>query len=112
MSGVAIGDVEVGPAAADALGQFLAADGVGSGSLGLARLVALGEDGDRDVLAEPVRHHHRAAHLLVGMADVDAEADVHLDGLVELRRLKDLMVEIASLGAYSRSRSICSRRAR
>ena len=80
-------DVEVGPAAADPLGEVLAADGVGAGRLGLARLVALGEDGDRDVLAEAVRQHHRAAHLLVGVADVDAEADVRLDRLVELRRL-------------------------
>ena len=49
-------DVEVGEALVlDALGEVLGADEVGAGLLGLARLVALGEDGDRDVLAEAVR---------------------------------------------------------
>ncbi len=84
MSGVEIGDVEVGPALFDFLRQVLAADEVGSGGLGVARLLALGEDGDGDVLAEPVGQRQGAAQLLVGVADVDAEQDVHLDGLVEL----------------------------
>ena len=77
-------DVEVGEAVLHALGEVLGADDVGAGLLGLARLVALREDGDRDVLAEPVRQRDRAAQLLVGVADVQAGADVHLDGLVEL----------------------------
>ena len=42
------GDVEVGEAVLDALGEVVGADDVGAGLLGLARLVALGEDGDRD----------------------------------------------------------------
>src|SRR5436305_1475860 len=61
----------------------LAAD-VRAGLLGLARLVALGEDGDLDLLAQPVRQRDRAAQLLVRVADVQAGADVHLDRLVEL----------------------------
>ncbi len=52
-------------------------------SLGLAGLVALGEDGDGDVAAGAVRQRERAAELLVGVTDVDAEPDVDLDGLVE-----------------------------
>src|SRR5215212_7692598 len=78
------GDVEVHEALLlDALGEVLGADVVRAGLLGLARLVALGEDGDLDVLAETVRERDRAAQLLVGVADVEARADVDLDGLVE-----------------------------
>src|SRR3954454_18276934 len=73
-----------------ALGEVLGAHEVGAGLLGLARLVALGEHDDRDVLAEPVRQRDRAAQLLVGVADVQAGADVDLDGLVELRALEVL----------------------
>ena len=40
----------------------------------------------RRLAAGAVRQHQRAAQLLVGVADVQAEAEVHLDGLVELRR--------------------------
>ena len=78
-------DVEVVEALLDALGEVLAADDVGAGLLGLARLVALGEDGDLDVLAEAVGQRDRAAQLLVGVAHVQAGADVDLDRLVELR---------------------------
>src|SRR5215210_1564994 len=84
-------DVEVGEALLlHARGEVLGPDEVGAGLLGLARLVALGEDRDRHVLAEPVRERDRAAQLLVGVADVEAGADVHLDGLVELRPLRAL----------------------
>ena len=48
--------------------------------------VALGEDGDLDVFADPVGERDRASELLVGVADVEAGADVDLDRLVELRR--------------------------
>ena len=61
-------------------------DDVRAGLLRLARLVALGEDGDPDFLAAPVREHEGAAQLLVGVADVETEAEVQLDRLVELRR--------------------------
>ena len=84
MSGVAIATSKSVQPPLHSLGEVLAADRVGAGRLRLARLVALGEDGDRDVPAEAVRQHHRAAHLLVGVADVDPEADVDLDGLGEL----------------------------
>jgi hypothetical protein len=46
--------------------------------------VALGEHGHGELLAEPVRKRERASELLLGVADVHAEAQVHLDGLVEL----------------------------
>src|SRR3954468_9264486 len=80
------GDVEVGEAALDALGEVLRADHVGAGLLGLARLVALGEDGDGHVLAQAVGQRDGSAQLLVGVAHVQPGADVDLDGLVELRR--------------------------
>src|SRR4051812_25228732 len=81
-------DVEVGEALVlDARGEVLGAYEVGAGLLGLARLVALGEDGDRHGLAEAVRERDRAAQLLVRVADVQPGADVHLDGLVVLGAL-------------------------
>src|SRR5205823_12729740 len=79
-----------GPSAAYAIGKVLPADGISPGRLRLPRLVALREDRNLYLLAEAVRHHHRAPHLLVGMPHVDAEADVHLDGFGELRRLERL----------------------
>src|SRR5689334_15763022 len=89
-------DVEVREAFLDARRQVLGADDVRAGLLGLARLVALREDGDLDVLAEPVRERDRAAQLLVRVADVQACADVDLDGLVELRPL-ELLDELHGL---------------
>src|SRR3954463_3922838 len=89
-------DVEVGPAILDARRQVLGADDVRAGLLGLARLVALREDGDLDVLAEPVRQRDRAAQLLVRVADVQARADVDLDGLVEFGPL-ELLDELDGL---------------
>src|SRR4051812_2716384 len=80
-------DVEVGEAALDALGEVLGAHDVGAGLLGLAGLVALGEDGDGDVAAEAVGQRDGAAQLLVGVAHVQPGADVDLDGLVEARDL-------------------------
>src|SRR5215208_4538284 len=71
----------------DALGEIVGADEVRARLLGLARLVALGEDRDLDLLAEAVREGDRAAQLLVRVADVEPRPDVHLDGLVELRAL-------------------------
>ncbi len=77
-------DVEVVEAVLDLLGEVLGADDVGAGLLGLPGLVALGEHGDLDVLAEAVGQRDRPAQLLVGVADVEPGADVHLDRLVEL----------------------------
>src|SRR3954451_6330291 len=80
-------DVEVGEAALDALREVLGADDVRARLLGLLGLVALGEDGDRDVATEAVGQRDGAAQLLVGVADVQPGPDVDLDGLVELRAL-------------------------
>ena len=77
------GDVEVEPARLDALGQVLATDFVGAGAQRLLRLLGLGEHDDADALARAVRQHDRAAHHLVGVAGIDAEADVGLGGRVE-----------------------------
>src|SRR5207248_3826669 len=77
-------------AALDLRREVGAADDVGAGLLRLARLVALGEDGDPDVSAGAVREHERPAELLVGMADVEAEPEVHLDRLVELDAVEAL----------------------
>src|SRR5579875_1900303 len=78
-------DVEVVEALLYAFREVLRADDVGARLLGLARLVALREHGDLDVLAEPVGQRDRAAQLLVGVAHVQAGAHVHLHALVELR---------------------------
>ena len=48
-------------------------------------------------LPRPLRQRDRAAQLLVGVADVQARADVDLDGLVELRAL-ELLDELDRLG--------------
>ena len=99
-------DVEVGEALLDALRQVGGADHVGSGLLGLARLVALGEDGDACLAAGAVRQHHRAAELLVRVADVQAQVHVHLDRLVELgRRARLAAAGSPATGEYSSSRS-------
>ena len=82
--------VEVGEAALDLRGEIGGADDVRTGLLGFARLVALGEHGDADALAGAVREHQRAAELLVGVAHVQAQAEVRLDRLVELRVRKRL----------------------
>src|SRR6185436_53492 len=61
-----------------------------SGLLRLLGLLSFGEDCDAKLLARAVRKHQRAPQLLVGMTDVQAETDVRLDGLVELRALPGL----------------------
>ena len=78
------GDVELEPAGFDLLDQVLGADLVRTGTERLEGLLALGEDGDADDLARPVRQDDRAADHLVGVAGVDAQAQVRLDGCVEL----------------------------
>ena len=106
MSGRRDRDVEVGEAILDALGEILGADDVGAGLLGLARLVALGEDGDRDALAQAVGQRDRAAQLLVGVADVEARC---ARGPRRTRRTSraasSLTSWTASAGSCSRSRS-------
>jgi hypothetical protein len=78
--------VEIGPTRLDPLGKVIGADEVGAGLLRLAGLLTLGEDGDGDVAAGAVRERQRPAELLVRMADIDAEADMQLDRLVEAGR--------------------------
>ena len=84
-SGVAIATSKSIVAALDLRREVGGADHVRAGLLRLARLVALGEDGDAHLAAGAVREHQRPAKLLVGVPDVQAEAEVRLDGLVELR---------------------------
>src|SRR5215207_9156693 len=76
-------DVEVEEAVLDAL-DVLGADEVGARGLGLPRLVADGDDEHADALPCAGRQHDGAAHHLVGVPRVDAEAHRHLDSLVEL----------------------------
>ena len=68
----------------DFLGEIVATDEIGAGRLRVAGLLALGEDRDGDVLAEPVGQCQGAAQLLLGVADVDPEQHVQLDRLVEV----------------------------
>ncbi len=84
MSGRGDDGVEVEPAALDLLGQLLAADEVGARLFGFADLLAAGEDQHAERLAQAVRQHDGAAHHLVGVLGIDAEAQGDLDGLVEL----------------------------
>src|SRR5205085_6336140 len=80
-------DVEVGEAFLDSLREVGRADDVCAGVLRLLRLLALGEHGDALLATGAVREHQRAAQLLLGVPDVEAEVHVHLDRLVELRRV-------------------------
>ena len=78
--------VEVEPALLDLRDHVVAAHEVGAGVLRLLELLARGDHQDLLALpAEPVRQHHGAAHHLVGVLGVDAEAHRDLDRLVELR---------------------------
>src|SRR3954451_10423185 len=84
------GDVEVVEALLDLRREIRRADDVRAGLLGLARLLAVGEDGDARLAAGAVREHQRPAQLLFGVADVQPQIEVRLDRLVELRRLAAL----------------------
>ena len=71
----------------DLLHQVVAADEVGAGLLApRAPSRPWRRRATRTGLAGAVRQHDRAAHVLVGLARIDAEADRELDRLVELRR--------------------------
>jgi hypothetical protein len=89
-------------------GQIVGADHVGAGLLGLAGLLALGEDGDAAGLAGAVREHQGAADHLVGPPRVHVEVDVGLDALVELGpfealdELDGLARRVAALRVYLR----------
>ena len=64
-------------------GEVVGADEVGAGVAGLLGGRPGGEDGDTHLLARARRQADGAAHHLVGLAGVDAEADGDVDGLVE-----------------------------
>src|SRR5262249_17153371 len=68
----------------DLLREVGRADDVRARLLGLARLPALGEDGNACGAAGAVREHQRPPELLLGVADVEAEAEMRLDALVQL----------------------------
>src|SRR5262249_3473476 len=83
-------DVEVVEALLDLAREVRGADDVRAGLLRLARLVAVGEDSDARLAARAVGEHQRPAQLLLGVTDVEAEVEMRLDGLVELRGLEAL----------------------
>src|SRR5919201_516953 len=83
-------DVEVVEAFVDPRGEITGPDHISARLLRLARLLPLGEDGDTRLATRPVRQHQRAAQLLLGVAHVQAEVEVRLDGLVELRGFRAL----------------------
>lgn len=66
------------------------------GSLGLAGLLALGEDGNTNGLAGAVGQGDGTADVLVGLTSIDAQTEVGLDGLVELGGV-ELLDELGSL---------------
>src|SRR6266566_3357920 len=77
--------VEVRPALLHTLHQIVAADHVRARLLRLARPVAHREDGDAHLFACAVGQDHRSADHLLGVTRVDAQANMSLDGGIELR---------------------------
>ena len=76
--------IEIQLARFNLFGEVLRPDQVGAGGLGFLGLIALGEDGDPHGLAGAVRQTDHAAHVLVGVARIDAQVHGDLDGFVEL----------------------------
>ncbi len=76
------GDIEVEPALGDLGHHVLETGMIGAGLDGLLRIV--GEDEHADLLARAVGKRGGAAHHLVALGRIDAEAEGELDGLVEL----------------------------
>ena len=101
-------DVEVEPAGLDALGDILATDLVGTGAQRLLGLLALGEDHDANALAGAVGQDDRAADHLVGVARVDAQADVRLGRCVEAD-IRGLLEQIDGLVGRIRLRPVDER---
>ena len=67
--------------------HILTADKVRAGFGGFPQLVAGSNHQHGFRLPQPVRQHDGAAHHLVGVLGIDAEAHVQFDGLVELGKL-------------------------
>ena len=77
-------NVEVQVAAGDLGDQIVITDLLRTGSLSGLGGVALGDGDNADVLTGAVGQDNSAADLLVGVTAVNAQADVQLNGLVEL----------------------------
>ena len=71
MSGVASATSKSVQPSCTRVREIVGAHVVGAGLLGRARVLALGEHGDRLRAARAVRQHQRAAQLLVGVAHVE-----------------------------------------
>ena len=78
-------NVEVGEPGFDLFDQIVFADHVRTGGFGLFEFVAARERDDAHRTAGAVRQADRTAHVLIGLLRIDAQADVDLDRLVELR---------------------------
>ena len=76
--------VEIHPAALDLGDHILGADVICPGLLGQFLVVALAKHQSAHRLTGTVGQHYRAADLLVGMAGVDAQTHMDLNGLVKL----------------------------
>ena len=87
-------------------GEVVGADDVGAGVAGLGGGLAGGEHRDPDVLAGARRQRDGAAHDLVGLAGVDAEAHRQLDvssNLAAARSLDQLDAPRRACSSWSRS---------
>ena len=99
-AGVAIATSKSVQPLLDLLGEVGGADEVGARLLGVAGLVALGEDGDGDVLAEPGGQGEGSAQLLLGVADVDPKPAWSSTASSNLAVPLSLTSAIASAGGY------------
>ena len=78
--------VEVHESTRDAFDQFIATGHVSASSFGSGHVLTLGDGGHAHRAARAVGQGNRAAHVLVALAGVDAQAEVNFHGLVELGR--------------------------
>ena len=74
-------DIEVHLSLLDVFREVFETDDVGTGSLRLVGIFALGENGNTNRLARPVRQHGRAADYLVRLTRVHAEVDRNVNTL-------------------------------
>jgi hypothetical protein len=75
--------IELHETAADALRHFFATHVVGTGLLGGASRLALGEDQHPDIAPRAMGQCHDPTHLLIGVARVHSETQVQLHGFIE-----------------------------
>jgi len=88
--------VELEPPALNLGDDVIEAHIVRAGLFRQACAVAFRKNQDAHGLAQPCGQQDGAAHLLIGMARVDAQTEMHLDGAVELR-IADLLEECNGL---------------